>query len=94
MTRRSLTYYFKSALKPFLMVFGAFSLNKQSMKELRGSATCDSDVKAGPHMTHRSIAYYFRSALKSFSMVFGAFSLYKQNTKEPWGSVTCDSDEG
>lgn len=48
MTHRALAYYFKSVLKPFSMVFGAFSLYKQNMKEPWGSATCDCDVKGGP----------------------------------------------
>lgn len=49
MTRRSLAYFFKSTLKPFSMVFGAFSLNKQNMKEPWGSATCNCDVKGEPN---------------------------------------------
>lgn len=48
MTCHSLAYYFKSVLKPFSMVFDAFSFYKQSMKVLWGSATCDRNVKGGP----------------------------------------------
>ena len=43
MTHHSIAYYFKSALKPFSMVFCAFSLYKQNTKEPWGSVICDSD---------------------------------------------------